>query len=315
MDAYINTQQHKSRQRHDRGCHDVLLRRDNRHIPNRGSWNAVFHGQSRWPCRRGRWTSTPGHWGCCSSWSSQLTFWKKLTSCTGVFSCFSGMLCRNASREGVVLCLVENRSSSSVWTWWTLSGSARCSAVKHRRNGGMTQTYEKIMKMTYPLPRTPRVDVSHSQRDRPLSEGELDRRHLQHCRLFAFLRVARAVRSYAVTQVTSRRMRVQNFSLCFELLELLCCQSLAVHPAHKAVLRRNLMVVAGDVCRQDGNDFRPFSHFGTIQKKSSLLALLVRTVEDCGFGARGAAPLEPSSACLMNTQPVWCTTFVLSVLS
>ncbi|CAN0207700.1 unnamed protein product, partial [Scytosiphon promiscuus] len=41
---------------------------------------------------------------------------------------------------------------------------------------------------------------SHSQRDRPTSEGELDRRHLQHCRLFAFLRVARAVRSYAVTQ-------------------------------------------------------------------------------------------------------------------
>ncbi|CAM9700389.1 unnamed protein product [Ectocarpus sp. 4 AP-2014] len=41
---------------------------------------------------------------------------------------------------------------------------------------------------------------SHAQRGRSSSEGELDRRHLQHCRLFAFLRVARAVRSYAVTQ-------------------------------------------------------------------------------------------------------------------
>lgn len=51
-----------------------------------------------------------------------------------------------------------------------------------------------------PLTRFP-CHVSHAQRDRPRSEGELDRRHLQHCRLFAFLRVARAVRSYAVTQV------------------------------------------------------------------------------------------------------------------
>ncbi|CAM9190719.1 unnamed protein product [Ectocarpus sp. 6 AP-2014] len=41
---------------------------------------------------------------------------------------------------------------------------------------------------------------SHVQRDRSSSEGELDKRHLQHCRLFAFLRVARAVRSYAFTQ-------------------------------------------------------------------------------------------------------------------
>eukprot|EP00752_Nemacystus_decipiens_P005155 g4678.t1 len=41
---------------------------------------------------------------------------------------------------------------------------------------------------------------SHAQRSRPWSEGELDRRHEQQCRLFAFLRVARAVRSYAVTQ-------------------------------------------------------------------------------------------------------------------
>lgn len=47
----------------------------------------------------------------------------------------------------------------------------------------------------------PRLSVSHAQRDRSSSEGELDKRHLQHCRLFAFLRVARAVRSYAVTQV------------------------------------------------------------------------------------------------------------------
>eukprot|EP00903_Cladosiphon_okamuranus_P015208 g14056.t1 len=41
---------------------------------------------------------------------------------------------------------------------------------------------------------------SHSQRDLPRSEGALDRRHEQQCRLYAFLRVARAVRSYAVTQ-------------------------------------------------------------------------------------------------------------------
>lgn len=45
------------------------------------------------------------------------------------------------------------------------------------------------------------VANSHAHRDQRAVMGHLDKRHLMHIRLFAFLRVARAVRCYVVTQV------------------------------------------------------------------------------------------------------------------
>lgn len=206
-----------------------------------------YPGPSPWPCRRGRWTSTQGSWGCCSSWSSQPTFWRRLMFVTGIAFRWGagvgvggrvlGFLDRTTVTAArlTVLCGFRFLGTNT----WEGSQSKvardpgddleRCFAVNPRpprcrrmtnRRAQATPSQvqrslcDKTATRPRPRPHPPTLFLfgahpflvfgnhsSRAQRDRPRSEGELDRRHQQHCRLFAFLRVARAVRSYAVTQV------------------------------------------------------------------------------------------------------------------
>jgi len=86
---------------------------------------------------------------------------------------------------------------------------SREAAVPYHPTGNSNKIWIQNSSLIFPpVPLPPPLSlVSHAQRDRARSEGELDRRHLQQCRLFAFLRVARAVRSYAVTQVRTQLTR------------------------------------------------------------------------------------------------------------
>lgn len=85
--------------------------------------------------------------------------------------------------------------------WWVSNRSRRCAGLSRRGCVGSKQQICANASSPFSRPPSRLSFVSHAQRDILRSEGELDRRHLQQCRLFAFLRVARAVRSYAVTQV------------------------------------------------------------------------------------------------------------------
>lgn len=74
--------------------------------------------------------------------------------------------------------------------------------------------------------------ISYAQRNRQTEvagaeAGGLDRRHLQQTRLFAFLRVARAVRCYVVTQV--RIIDRRQINTCNAMMA--CIRTTTVVPA------------------------------------------------------------------------------------